>query len=193
MKSENSSSTYFLDGSGLSFADVVRIAFDKNPSYKVAIKKSALKQIHASRNYIDGIVADTGVKETPFIYGVNTGFGANKHKLVEQDITTIKEKLSRIAYNLIASHAIGVGERMPREVVRAAMLLRANTLIKGYSGVRVEVIQKILDLINADITPVVPGQGSVGGSGDLAPLSHMALVFLLNPYSNGSKKISGII
>ena len=191
MKSENSSSTYFLDGSGLSFADVVRIAFDKNPSYKVAIKKSALKQIHASRNYIDGIVADTGVKETPFIYGVNTGFGANKHKLVEQDITTIKEKLSRIAYNLIASHAIGVGERMPREVVRAAMLLRANTLIKGYSGVRVEVIQKILDLINADITPVVPGQGSVGGSGDLAPLSHMALVFLLNPYSNGSKKISG--
>ena len=191
MKTKATPSVFYLDGNTLSFNDVIRIAYDTQQSCKIAIKKSALRQIEASRAYIDDIVASTGIKETPYIYGVNTGFGANKHKLVEEDITPIKDKLSRIAYNLICSHAIGVGDKMPREVVRAAMLLRANTLIKGYSGVRIVVIQKFLDLLNADITPVVPAQGSVGGSGDLAPLSHMALVFIHNPYIKGTASIAG--
>ena len=76
------------------------------------------------------------------------------------------------------SHACGVGDPLPQEVVRAAMLLRANSLAKGFSGIRLQTIQLLLDMLNAGVIPVVPSQGSLGASGDLAPLSHIALVLL---------------
>ncbi|MCE1189182.1 MAG: aromatic amino acid lyase [Ignavibacteria bacterium] len=170
-----------IDGHSLDVQTITAIAYGNAENFEVRIKPSAKKGIKASRNYIDSIVKQGGSGlETPYIYGVNTGFGANKHNFIDAGHG---ENLSRIAYNLIASHATGHGEKFARHVVRAAMLLRANTLVTGYSGIREEVIEKLLWLLNNDITPVVPCQGSVGGSGDLAPLSHMVLPFILNPYS----------
>jgi histidine ammonia-lyase len=106
------------------------------------------------------------------IYGVNTGFGifADRHIQPQQS--------AKLSSNLILSHAAGVGEAFPEDVVRAAMLIRANTLAGGHSGVRPVIIETLLDMLNAAITPVVPSQGSLGSSGDLAPLAHLTLVML---------------
>src|SRR5215470_6611562 len=102
-------------------------------------------------------------------YGVNTGFG----RFVSQ---TIPEELTEeLQLRLLRSHACGVGEAYPDEVVRAAMLLRANALAKGYSGARVETVELLVECLNRGVLPVVPSRGSVGASGDLAPLAHLAL------------------
>ncbi len=183
--------TLALDGNSLTFENIIKVAFDSKSEYNVIIKKTALKKIAASRAYVEEIVKQNGAENTPYVYGVNTGFGANKHKFVSGSGDIFNNDLAKISYNLIASHCCSVGKSFPREVVRAAMLLRANTLIKGFSGIRVEVIQKLIDMLNHDITPVVPSQGSVGGSGDLAPLSHMAIVFILNPYKPKDKTLHG--
>ena len=106
------------------------------------------------------------------VYGVNTGFG----RLINVSIKP--ERIERLQLNLIRSHCSGVGPPMGIDEVRLAMLLRANALAKGYSGVRVLVIKTILNMLNAGITPVVPRQGSVGASGDLAPLAHMVLAMI---------------
>ena len=93
--------------------------------------------------------------------------------------------------NLITSHSVGVGDPLPEEVVRAAMLLRANTLAKGFSGVRLELVEKLLEMINKKVYPFVPEKGSVGSSGDLAPLSHICLVMLgLGEAFHEGKRIS---
>ncbi|MBX3017305.1 MAG: histidine ammonia-lyase [Bdellovibrionaceae bacterium] len=115
------------------------------------------------------------------IYGVNTGFGAfSSVRISDAEI----EELQR---NLIRSHSAGIGEPFTPEQTRAIMILRANTLARGHSGVRPEVIDKILEFLNADCLPVIPGQGSVGASGDLAPLSHLALGLMgEGPAWNGS-------
>jgi histidine ammonia-lyase len=105
------------------------------------------------------------------VYGINTGFGI----FAEQRIpNSDSAKLSR---NLILSHAVGTGEPLAEEIVRAAILVRANTLAKGFSGVRLEVVETLIALLNKKVTPIVPSQGSLGSSGDLGPLSHLALVF----------------
>lgn len=104
------------------------------------------------------------------VYGINTGFGIFADKKIP-----VKD-CARLSRNLILSHAVGTGEDLPIEVTRSAMLVRANTLSKGFSGVRLVVVQTILDMINAGVTPIIPSQGSLGSSGDLCPLSHMALV-----------------
>ena len=102
-------------------------------------------------------------------YGVNTGFG----RFVSETIPP--EQAAELQLRLLRSHACGVGEPYPDDVVRAAMLLRANALAKGYSGVRVETIELLLAVLGAGIVPHVPARGSVGASGDLAPLAHLAL------------------
>ncbi|MDP3481283.1 MAG: aromatic amino acid ammonia-lyase, partial [Desulfoprunum sp.] len=105
-------------------------------------------------------------------YGFNRGFGHNV------DLAVRDELLSDLQENLIISHAVGMGQPMDEEVVRIAMLLRANSLARGFSGIRPELVEAIIALLNAGITPVVPEYGSVGASGDLAPLSHIALALL---------------
>ena len=112
------------------------------------------------------------------IYGVNTGFGIFANRRIK---ATQSLQLSR---NLILSHAVGVGEPFPADVVRAAMLVRANTLAKGHSGVRSKLIDVLLEMLNRQLTPYIPSQGSLGSSGDLAPLSHLALVLSQDPTSD---------
>src|SRR5215207_2043990 len=102
-------------------------------------------------------------------YGVNTGFG----RFVSESIPD--DQVEELQLRLLRSHACGVGEPYPHEVVRAAMLLRANALAKGYSGARPEVVELLLECVNRDVVPIVPSRGSVGASGDLAPLAHLAL------------------
>lgn len=105
------------------------------------------------------------------VYGINTGFGIFADRRIDPSDS------ARLSRNLIISHAVGTGEPFSEEIVRAAMLIRANTLAKGFSGVRLEVVETIIALINQKVTPIVPSQGSLGSSGDLCQLSHMALVF----------------
>ena len=108
-------------------------------------------------------------REGEHTYGINTGFG----RFVER---TIPPELSEeLQLRLLRSHACGVGDPYPDEIVRAAMVLRANTLAKGYSGARVETVELLLECLNRGVLPVVPSRGSVGASGDLAPLAHLAL------------------
>jgi len=104
------------------------------------------------------------------VYGINTGFG------IFADQRIPEEESSKLSRNIILSHAVGTGPILPDEVVRAAMLVRANTLAQGFSGVRLEVVTTLLNMLNAGVTPQVPSQGSLGSSGDLSLLSHMALV-----------------
>ncbi|MGY5855898.1 MAG: histidine ammonia-lyase [Candidatus Thorarchaeota archaeon] len=153
-----------VDGESLTIDDVVQVArFGK----KVEVAASASELIKKSRD-----VVEDAIKEGRTVYGVNTGFG----ELASVSIGP--EDLAKLQVNLIRSHSVAVGEPFPIDVVRGMMLLRANALAKGYSGVRQEVIVTLIDMLNSGVTPVVPQQGSVGSSGDLAPLAHMVLVML---------------
>jgi histidine ammonia-lyase len=105
------------------------------------------------------------------VYGINTGFG------IFADQRIPRAESARLSRNLILSHSVGRGVRLDTEIVRAALLIRANTLTKGFSGVRLEIVTTLLAMLNKGVTPLVPEQGSLGSSGDLGPLSHMALVF----------------
>ena len=153
-----------IDGESLTIEDVVQVA---RYNTKVEIADSAIGKIKKSRE-----VVDNAIKEGKTVYGVNTGFG---------DLASVSigsTDLAKLQVNLIRSHSVGVGNPLPLEVVRGMMLLRANALAKGFSGVRLDVINILIDLLNAGVTPVVPEKGSVGSSGDLAPLAHMVLVLI---------------
>jgi histidine ammonia-lyase len=153
----------YIDGNRLTLEEIMLVARFGEP---VGLSEDARTVIDRTRRILDGIVAT----DRP-VYGINTGFGI----FAEQRIR--RHESAALSRNLILSHAVGTGEPLPREVVRASMLVRANTLAKGHSGVRVEIVQILLDMLNVGLTPVVPSQGSLGSSGDLLPLSHMALVF----------------
>jgi histidine ammonia-lyase len=131
----------------------------------VAYAPETLDRIAACRAYLDGKLADG--KAT--IYGVNTGFGALCH------VTISGEQTAQLQVNLLRSHAVGCGDPVPAELVRLMLLLKARSLGFGHSGVRPETALRLLELLNADCLPVVPEQGSLGASGDLAPLAHLAL------------------
>lgn len=152
-----------INGSQLTLADVVNVA---RYGEKVQLSNAGYRAIEESRRNLDTILATDNA-----VYGINTGFGIFSDRRIPRDDSAT---LSR---NLILSHAVGTGSALADEIVRAAMLVRANTLAKGFSGVRVEIVQTLLDMLNTGVTPVVPSQGSLGSSGDLCPLSHMALVF----------------
>lgn len=130
----------------------------------VELSEAARERIMRARDVIERIVEGDQA-----IYGVNTGFGKFQNVQIDRD------QLAQLQHNLIVSHAIGVGAPLPAEVVRGMLLLRAQSLALGHSGVRVEVVEMLLALLNANALPVVPCQGSVGASGDLAPLAHLAL------------------
>ncbi len=154
-----------LNGTSLSIADVVRVARD--PSVQVTLDPPARLALANSRRGVERAIA-TG--ET--MYGINTGFG----KLA--NVRVAADQLEQLQVNLIRSHAAGVGPLLPDATVRAAMLLRANVLLRPTSGVRPELVEALIALLNAGLVPAVPEQGSVGASGDLAPLSHIALVLI---------------
>ncbi len=157
--------TVTLDGCSLTVAEMVRLA--RMPSVRTVLAPDAVAALGRSRRVIDDAVARG---ET--MYGINTGFG----KLA--NIRIDPAALDQLQANLIRSHAAGVGDPFPAEVVRAMMLLRTNVLLRPTSGVRPALAQALVDLLNSGVLPVVPEQGSVGASGDLAPLSHLALALM---------------
>ena len=156
--------TVKLNGNSLKIQDVRRVAREGEA---VELCPECRQGITKSREIVEGLL-----KEGKNVYGINTGFGELANVRIED------EKTRELQKNLIESHASGVGEPLDEEVVRAAMLLRANTLAKGYSGVRPVVIDTLISMLNRGVSPVVPSQGSVGASGDLAPLAHMSLVLI---------------
>ncbi len=158
---------YKVDGTNLTIETIYEIANAKVGEVKVELTSTSLEKVKASRAYVDNIVE----KEVP-VYGINTGFGALSSKHIA------KKDLAQLQYNLIRSHCTGVGQPFSRLTTRAIMLLRANCLASGFSGVSLECIELLFDFIEHDITPVVPEKGSVGASGDLAPLSHIALALI---------------
>lgn len=153
-----------LDGQPLRLEEVEAVA---RHGFRVQIGLAAKQRIQAARQVIERQLAS----DEP-IYGVNTGFGSLAR------IRIPSEDVRQVQRNLIRSHAAGVGEPLPPEVVRAMLVILAASLCRGCSGVRLEIVQLITDLLNHDITPIVPSRGSVGASGDLAPLAHAALVLI---------------
>jgi histidine ammonia-lyase len=153
-----------LDGDSLTTDAVVAVARGRLP---VAISSLGCDRILASRAVVEKLLE----AETP-VYGISTGFGEFSTVFISR---SEREKLQR---NLILSHATGVGEYLPEDCVRAAMLLRANSLAKGYSGIRLATVEKLCEMLNKRIYPAVPSKGSVGASGDLAPLAHIGLVMM---------------
>ncbi|MGI6621451.1 MAG: histidine ammonia-lyase [Bacillota bacterium] len=156
--------TVAVDGNPKTIQEIARVAFDRE---QVEMSQAAWDRIQASRQIIDDILS-----ENKRVYGINTGFG----KFAEVAISI--ENTRKLQTNLVLSHAVAVGEVFSEAEVRAAMFLRANALAKGMSGVRPEVVQTLCSLLNKNIVPYVPQKGSVGASGDLAPLSHISLVLL---------------
>ncbi|MFN2477189.1 MAG: histidine ammonia-lyase [Chthoniobacterales bacterium] len=153
-----------LTGQRLSLGDIAAVALHRA---EVQIGAAAHDRIHASRRVIDEITHGDAI-----VYGVNTGFG----KLSEVHIA--RSDLRQLQLNLVRSHACGVGNPLAEPEVRAMMLLRANVLTLGFSGIRLEVIQLLVEMLNRGVHPMVPEKGSVGASGDLAPLAHLALALV---------------
>jgi histidine ammonia-lyase len=149
---------------GLTLDDVAAVARE---SAQVRLASAAAERVVTARRFIERIGA-----EERTVYGVTTGFGHLSSVKISGD------KLADLQRNLIRSHASGVGEPFSADTVRAVMLLLANSLARGHSGVRVEVIELLTSMLNVGVTPVVPKRGSVGASGDLAPLAHLALVLI---------------
>ena len=153
-----------IDGNSLTLDEVVRVARLRET---VEISPVGRRQVEASRAIVEKLLDST----TP-VYGISTGFGDLSQIWISPQE---REALQR---NLILSHAAGVGECLSEDVVRSAMLMRANSLVKGYSGIRPATVDMLLELLNRGVYPAVPSKGSVGASGDLSPLSHIALVLM---------------
>lgn len=153
-----------IDGSSLSIKQIASVAAG---SEKVELGKSARLNVQKSRKNLEKHIADGKT-----IYGINTGFGALMNVKIE------KKDLLKLQENLIRSHSAGVGDPLDERYVRAMMIVRANSLSKGYSGVTEELIDTLLAAVNSHVTPMVPRYGSVGASGDLAPLAHVALCLM---------------
>jgi len=150
-----------LTGKDLNIESFIRVVKYRE---EVKISDKSIEKVHRASDFVGRVVED----EKP-IYGINTGFG----KL--SDVPINKCDVAKLQKNLLMSHACGVGKPFNKEIVRGMMVLRVNALIKGYSGIRLETLALLLEMINKDVTPVVFEKGSLGASGDLAPLSHMSL------------------
>jgi histidine ammonia-lyase len=158
-------SSLVLDGESLSIDDLVCAVYDT--TITVEISPEARQRVRASRQAVERWIAEGRV-----VYGMTTGFGEFANvTIAESDIEALQE-------NLIISHSTGVGDLLPQEIVRSMMILRVNALVKGFSGIRESTIDALIAMINQGIVPAIPSQGSVGSSGDLAPLSHLALCLI---------------
>ena len=155
---------FVIEDKTYSLRDIYRFITDKP---QLALSESIQFKICNSRNVLESLV-----QEGKIIYGVNTGFGKlSQVKISEDQITTLQR-------NLILSHAVGIGDPIPDDLVRLIMILKVIGLSKGFSGIRLEVVHHILELLNRDCLPIIPEQGSVGASGDLAPLAHLTLAMI---------------
>jgi len=151
-----------LDGEHLTLEQVITSAYE--PSIEVVLSDGAQAKVQRAAQAVQKFI-DRG----EIVYGITTGFGAFKSKIIPPD------QVRQLQRNILMSHAVGVGEALDQPTTRALMLIRANTLAKGHSGIRLETLELLLAMLNRGIYPVVPSQGSLGASGDLAPLAHMAL------------------
>jgi histidine ammonia-lyase len=152
-----------ISGDELKVDDVVAVAKGR----PVELAPVVTAKVDRSRQAVEDLVARGEV-----VYGITTGFGRFKDKIIDASQTR------QLQWNLVRSHAVGVGPELPETVVRAMLLVRANTLAKGYSGVRLDIIRLLVEMLNAGVNPCIPSQGSLGASGDLAPLAHLALVLV---------------
>ena len=150
-----------INGNDLRIEDIVNVARN---NFKVEISEEAIKRVEKSRGIVDKIVEEDRV-----VYGITTGFGKFS------DVSISGEDCKTLQRNLIISHACGFGDSLDTDIVRAIILLRANALSKGYSGIRLSTLQTLVAMLNEGVHPIIPEKGSLGASGDLAPLSHMVL------------------
>lgn len=153
-----------INGQNLTLDEVVAVA---RHGAKVVLDPKAAEKVKYCRAYVD-----KKVKEGAVIYGLTTGFGKFSDTLISEEDTKALQR------NLIISHACAMGEPLPQDITRAAMLLRCNTLSRGHSGIRPETLNTLLAMLNAGVHPIIPEKGSLGASGDLAPLAHMVLVMI---------------
>jgi len=150
-----------INGNDLRIEDIVNVARN---NYQVQISEEAIKRVEKSRGIVDKIVEEDRV-----VYGITTGFGKFS------DVSISGEDCKTLQRNLIISHACGFGDSLDTDIVRTIILLRANALSKGYSGIRLSTLQTLVAMLNKGVHPIIPEKGSLGASGDLAPLSHMVL------------------
>ncbi|MGL5317069.1 MAG: histidine ammonia-lyase [Peptostreptococcaceae bacterium] len=153
-----------IDGSSLTIEDVVNVCRN---GYQIELTDSALEKVKTARDLVDQIV-----EEEKMVYGITTGFGKFSDTVIS------KEDTKQLQRNLIISHSCGVGEPLDEEIVRGIMLLRVNALSKGHSGIRIETLNTLIEMVNKGVHPIIPEKGSLGASGDLAPLSHMVLTMI---------------
>ncbi len=153
-----------LDGESLTFEQVLTVAYKGPGDLKVALSETAESKVKRAAEAVQTLL-DRG----EIAYGITTGFGAFKDKIISP------EEVEQLQKNILMSHAVGVGDPFDIPITRAIMLIRANTLARGHSGIRLETLQLLIDMLNKGVHPVIPEKGSLGASGDLAPLAHMAL------------------
>ncbi|MGE5626512.1 MAG: histidine ammonia-lyase [Solirubrobacterales bacterium] len=153
--------TVFINGEDLTLEQVVQISRE---NCNVMLDEAAKARVTASREIVDGIIRDEKV-----IYGITTGFG------IFSNVNISNGDCKALQKNLILSHACGAGENLPTDAVRSIMLLRANALSKGFSGLRLSTLETLIEMLNKGVHPVIPEKGSLGASGDLVPLAHMVL------------------
>ena len=163
-----------INGRDLTIDQVVKVA--KDPSIKIKLADDAIIAINRASAAVQQLLSEGRIA-----YGITTGFGAFKDQLIPvEDVEKLQE-------NIILSHAVGVGPLLDDATIRAMMLIRANTLAKGHSGIRLETVSLLIELLNHNILPIIPSKGSLGASGDLAPLAHMSLPLL----GEGKVKVNG--
>ena len=156
-----------LDGESLTFEQVLAVAYGDANNPPVVLSERAKKQVARSANAVQ-ILLDRG----EIAYGITTGFGAFKDKIIS------REEVELLQRNILVSHAVGVGKPFDVPTTRAIILIRANTLARGFSGIRPETLELLIEFLNRGVNPIIPEKGSLGASGDLAPLAHMACVLI---------------
>jgi len=156
-----------LDGESLKFEQVLTVAYGRPSEARVSLSDQAKARVQRAADAVD-----TLLERGEIAYGITTGFGAFKDKIIS------REEVEKLQRNIVVSHAVGVGDPFDTPTVRAIMLIRANTLARGFSGIRLETLQLILDCLNQGVHPIIPEKGSLGASGDLAPLAHFACVLI---------------
>jgi histidine ammonia-lyase len=164
-----------IDGNSLTLDSVKAVAED---FAQVSLSDSTKKDVEKCRAFVEKLVSEKRV-----VYGLTTGFGKFAREIIPAD------KIEELQENLILSHATGVGNNFSIPETRAITLLRCNVLAKGYSGIKLKTLETLIDMLNAEIHPCIPEKGSVGASGDLAPLSHLALVLIGEGYAEYKGKI----
>jgi len=165
--SEHTGNTIIIDGNSLTIEQVIRIAYGNAGQPEVGISSEGERQVERAARAVQQLL-----ERGEIAYGITTGFGAFKDRIISLD------QVETLQRNIVMSHAVGTGDLFDTATTRAIMLIRANTLARGHSGIRLSTLKLLLDMLNKGVHPAIPEKGSLGASGDLAPLAHMALVMI---------------